>query len=588
MKKHNIKLSRHPEKLTSYFKLSLPLMIMISISGILYNLGMLANPYFEGLLVDTISNPETSLQQFLFLILIFVLTILLVQVFRAIKRYLVRRFNNNTVTTIRKTLYNNLMNESLLQLQNENMGQLLTRLQSDCFQTCEGLRKLTTEIFDTVFLFLFYIMYLCFYSVKMTLFALIPVFFAILFAFLMRKKIYQANVAAKKANARLSNETYSLFDHALLFRLYSRDEENLRRYDDVLKDYEKKNVRSELLSEMYVPISNVISLLGLLPIIYLGSAAVIDSVSFSLSVPYVMNGNWTIGALTTYVTTFVLLSSKAIHTANLFSSIEKGLSSWKRIKPYIKPYQEYPRKEILQGDSLVLRNFSISTDERVLFHDLNLTCRKGEVVALTGMVASGKSYFGKVFLDEVLYSGSAVLFGKEVRDFTKGEIKGNVTYMGHRCELVSDTIRDNIAYGEEKDVKPYLDMVDFNKDMESMGQKEETLVGNEGVKLSGGQQERIALARSFYHKKGLVILDDPFASVDIKTEHTIMNSLRKEAEDSIILFFSHRLSYFPYCDKIIVINDDGSLSTGTHESLLKDNRTYQELYQLQLLEVNHE
>lgn len=563
-------------------------MIMISISGILYNLGMLANPYFEGLLVDTISNPETSLQQFLFLILIFVLTILLVQVFRAIKRYLVRRFNNNTVTTIRKTLYNNLMNESLLQLQNENMGQLLTRLQSDCFQTCEGLRKLTTEIFDTVFLFLFYIMYLCFYSVKMTLFALIPVFFAILFAFLMRKKIYQANVAAKKANARLSNETYSLFDHALLFRLYSRDEENLRRYDDVLKDYEKKNVRSELLSEMYVPISNVISLLGLLPIIYLGSAAVIDSVFFSLSVPYVMNENWTIGALTTYVTTFVLLSSKASHTANLFSSIEKGLSSWKRIKPYIKPYQEYPRKEILQGDSLVLRNFSISTDERVLFHDLNLACRKGEVVALTGMVASGKSYFGKVFLDEVPYSGSAVLFGKEVRDFTKGEIKGNVTYMGHRCELVSDTIRDNIAYGEEKDVKPYLDMVDFNKDMESMGQKEETLVGNEGVKLSGGQQERIALARTFYHKKGLVILDDPFASVDIKTEHTIMNSLRKEAEDSIILFFSHRLSYFPYCDKIIVINDDGSLSIGTHESLLKDNRTYQELYQLQLLEVNHE
>lgn len=588
MKKHNIKLSRHPEKLTSYFKLSLPLMIMISISGILYNLGMLANPYFEGLLVDTISNPETSLQQFLFLILIFVLTILLVQVFRAIKRYLVRRFNNNSVTTIRKTLYNNLMNESLLQLQNENMGQLLTRLQSDCFQTCEGLRKLTTEIFDTVFLFLFYIMYLCFYSVKMTLFALIPVFFAILFVFLMRKKIYQANVAAKKANARLSNETYSLFDHALLFRLYSRDEENLRRYDDVLKDYEKKNVHSELLSEMYVPISNVISLLGLLPIIYLGSAAVIDSVSFSLSVPYVMNGNWTIGALTTYVTTFVLLSSKASHTANLFSSIEKGLSSWKRIKPYIKPYQEYPKKEILQGDSLVLRNFSISTDERVLFHDLNLACRKGEVVALTGMVASGKSYFGKVFLDEVPFSGSAVLFGKEVRDFTKGEIKGNVTYMGHRCELVSDTIRDNIAYGEEKDVKPYLDMVDFNKDMESMGQKEETLVGNEGVKLSGGQQERIALARTFYHKKGLVILDDPFASVDIKTEHTIMNSLRKEAEDSIILFFSHRLSYFPYCDKIIVINDDGSLSTGTHESLLKDNRTYQELYQLQLLEVNHE
>lgn len=588
MKKHNIKLTQHPEKLTSYFRISIPLMVMISVTGILYNLGMLANPYFEGLLVDTISNPDTSLKQFLLLILIFVSTILLVQIFRACKRYLVRRFNNNTVTTIRKILYNNLMNESILQLENENMGQLLTRLQSDCFQTCEGLRKLTTEIFDTVFLFLFYIMYLCFYSVKMTSFAMIPVFFAILFAFLMRKKIYQANVIAKKANSNLSNETYSLFDHALLFRLYSRDEENLKRYDGVLKDYEKKNVRSELLSEMYVPISNVISLLGLLPIIYMGSSAVISASSFSLTIPYVMNGSWTIGALTTYITTFVLLSSKASHTANLFSSIEKGLSSWKRIKPYIKPYQEYPEKKVLDGDTLVLKDFGIRTPERVLFHDLNLTCRKGEIVALTGMVASGKSYFGKTFLGEVPYSGNAELFGKEVRNFTKEEVKGNVTYMGHRCELVSDTIKNNIAYGEEKDVRPYLEMVDFAKDMESMSQKEDTLVGNEGVKLSGGQQERIALARTFYHKKGLVILDDPFASVDIKTEHTIMNSLRKESEDSIILFFSHRLSYFPYCDKIIVINTDGSVSIGTHESLLKDNKTYQELYQLQLMEVNHE
>ena len=131
-------------------------------------------------------------------------------------------------------------------------------------------------------------------------------------------------------------------------------------------------------------------------------------------------------------------------------------------------------------------------------------------------------------------------------------------------------------------------MVSFSHDLKSMPDKEETLVGNEGVKLSGGQQERIALARTFYHKKGLMILDDPFASVDMKTERQIMKCLREEAKDCIILFLSHRLSYFPYCDKVAVINSDCSISIGKHEELLEKNKSYQELYRLQLTEAKHE
>ena len=564
------------------------MIIIIAISGILYNFGMLLNPYFEGVLIDFLLSGNTSLRAAVSLVGIFIGCIFLVQIVRSIKRYFVRVFANNVVSTMRMNLYNNLLHESFVELEKENMGVLLNRLQSDCHQTVEGMRKLTTEIFDTVILFLFYIVYLLCFSIQMTLIGLIPVALAIFISFLMRKEIYLSNSKSKEAQANLSSMTFSMMDHAWMYRLYSRDEANEKKYDELLQDYEGKTIRSEVLTNIALPMCNIISLIGLIPIIFMGAGYVIDGTALSFPIPSVMKENWTIGTFSTYITTFVLLSSKASHTAKLFSSVEKGLSSWKRIKPYIQPYREFDHGTKIEGERLVFSNFGMEVDGKNLFHGLNLEVKKGQVIALTGPIASGKSAFGKVFLKSLDYQGSVNLFGKELKEYTFPEIKGNVSYMGHRNELMTDSIKTNIAFGEEKDVLPYLSMVSFDKDMTSMPEKEETIIGNEGVKLSGGQQERVALARTFYHKKGLIILDDPFASVDIHTEHEIMMKLKEEAKDSILLFFSHRLSYFPYCDKVMVINKDKSISVGNHESLLKENSTYQELYNLQRMEVEHD
>lgn len=588
MKIKSIPNVKNPSSLSSYWKQEWKVVLIIAFTGILYNFGMLLTPYFEGVLIDYFLD-ETGQKLSIFILLaIFIGAVILVQIFRSLKRYFVRVFANDSVTIIRKNLYNNLLHESFHDLMNENVGVLLNRLNSDCHQAVEGMRKLTTEIFDTVFLFLFYFIYLFFFDVKMTLFALIPVFVAIFISFLMRKYIYVTSARSKESRAKLSSATYSLMSHAWMFRLYSRDEENLKEYDKKMTDYEKKTVLSEVLVNISLPICNVISLIGLIPILYLGIEYVRDGIPFSYAIPYVMKESWTIGAFSTYITTFVLLSSKASHTANLFSSVEKGLSSWKRIKPYIYPYEEFSHQKYREGDILILKDFAIQIEDQILFSNLSLQAKKGEIIALTGPIASGKSAFGKVFIKEMDYIGSAILFGKEMKEYSLDEIKGNISYMGHRNELMTTTIKENISYGEDKDVMPYLNIVDFDIDFQSMPDKEDTIVGNEGVKLSGGQQERIALARTLYHQKGLIILDDPFASVDIHTEHKIMMKLKETCKDSIVLFFSHRLSYFPYCDKVLVINKDHTISCGTHTSLLNDNETYQELYHLQKIEVEHD
>ncbi len=567
-----------PARLSSYWKAEWPLCIAITITGILYNCGMLAFPFFQGLLIDSISSHTE--EKILSVSLLYVAVVLLVQIVRSIKRYTVRLFANRISSVMRFNIYDNLLHKDEKELENVAVSSLLTRCFSDCDQCVEGMRKLTTEIFDTGVLFIVYIAYLFLFDYRMTLYALIPIALSITFAFLFKKKIFTNSLKSRKSNATMVNKTYGMFDNALLYRTYARNEDFLKDYDQSLEEYQKDNYRTMALSDTMIPICDMIALVGLVFVIYFGSGYVVNQDPLFAPLPF-MQQIWTTGALTTYITTYVLLSTKASHIAKLFSSIEKGLASWKRISTVISPISDFKEKEEVKGDSLSISHLVLKTETRTLIDDLFLTLHKGEILGVTGEIASGKSAFGKIFLSHIPYSGEVNLFNKEMRDYTQEEIKGTVVYMGHRSQLLTMSIKDNVLYGKEEDVRPYLTEVSFDKDLESMNEKENTIIGNEGVILSGGQQERIALARTLAHKKPLIVLDDPFASVDKKTEKEISSHIRELSKNSIVILISHRLSLFPELDNILVLHGDGSFSLNSHDVLMKEDSLYQHLYLLQ-------
>ncbi len=572
---------KNPANLPSYWSAQIPLCCAMTFTGLLYNFGMLASPYFEGRIVDSISA-QTPLHDVLVLIGVFIAVVAVVLLARMLKRYTVRRFANNTSMTMRLILENNLLHHPLEEGADSSIGTTLSKLISDVDATVEGMRKLTTEIFDTVMMFIFYVIFLFLYDVTMTLFALIPIAIAILVAFLMRKAIFLSSSAARKANAAMASSSYDLFDNAITYRLYGRDDDNLKSYDDLLKDYEKKSAKAALLTDMMIPLSNAIALLGLIPILILGPERIASGASLSAPIQGLMDPLWSLGSFTTYLTTFILMASKASKTAKLFGSIEKGLASWKRIKPLIRPYEDYALpKEVHGDDKLVFHDLALTIDGKNLLDHFSFEAKKGQIIGITGPIASGKSALGKLFFHLLPYQGSLVVFGKEVRDYRPEEIAGTFVLMSHHNALFSGTIEDNIALGGTKDVKPYLEEVAFHEDLQSMPLKEKTLVGNEGVKLSGGQQERLALARTLYQKKSLIILDDPFASVDPKTEQEILSHLRESCGDSLVLLISHRLSSFKDLDNIILLKGDGTYETGKESELLEKSSLYQTLYHLQ-------
>ena len=170
---------------------------------------------------------------------------------------------------------------------------------------------------------------------------------------------------------------------------------------------------------------------------------------------------------------------------------------------------------------------------------------------------------------------------KELRDYSEFERSKVISYLGHDAHLISDTIYNNITLGKKGDISHVLKMVCFDEDLKYMERGLDTLVGNGGIRLSGGQQSRIALARALYHKNKILILDDPFSAVDMNTEKIIIKNLRNNYKDNLILLISHRLSIFKYLNKIILINENKNLEYGNHENLLRTSNLYKELYLLQ-------
>ncbi|MEG1805967.1 MAG: ABC transporter ATP-binding protein, partial [Clostridia bacterium] len=175
--------------------------------------------------------------------------------------------------------------------------------------------------------------------------------------------------------------------------------------------------------------------------------------------------------------------------------------------------------------------------------------------------------------------------GKEVKDYSKFERSQLIAYQTHDSFLFSDSIENNITFGEKCDIDKLLQIVSIDKDVKEMTDGVDTVVGNGGIRLSGGQKQRVALARALNYNKKLIVLDDPISAVDIDTEKAIVSNLRQNFKDSVIIFISHRLTSFESFDKVLFLDNEESLF-GSHSEIMAQSQLYNSIFQMQRRNAN--
>lgn len=571
MRNSPIKAIKNPDKIKNYWIKEKKSVILLTLFGILYDVGMVARPIYQGKLIDALIA-KVNFNNLIKLSLTFIFIIGMVQFFRYLKRYYVRQFANATTATMRFMIYNNILHKEEKELNDENMGSLMTKAISDVDVCVEGMRKSTTEVFDTGVLFITYLVTLLQYDVKITLYACIFIPAAVFIAEKMKKIIFKFTKAYRSQLSQVSDITYDRIDNAILYRLYGREADNRVVYEEELEDFEKKAIVANIWENAMQPIYNVIAMGGIVFVIIMAGEKVYE-------------GSFTVGVFSAYISIFAIMAAKASRIARLFNTIQKSSVSWKRIKSFLKEYKEIDKTRgiISKETKLEIENLYLKYDKSsdYIIKNLNFKARENNIVGITGPIGCGKSTLGRVFLGNINYEGSIKIDNKELRDYSEYERSKIISYMGHDAHLISDTIYNNITMGDEGDISHVLKMVCFDEDLKSMENGIETLVGNGGVRLSGGQQARIALARTLYHKNKILILDDPFSAVDMKTEKNIIDNLRANYSDCLILLISHRLAIFKYLNQIILINEDKTLEYGNHQKLIENSTLYNQLYLLQ-------
>lgn len=259
------------------------------------------------------------------------------------------------------------------------------------------------------------------------------------------------------------------------------------------------------------------------------------------------------------------------------------------------------KEKIKDGDEKLIKS---NTDEIIKFenvtfkyddadentlNDLSFTCKKGETTAIIGSTGSGKSTIAGLimrFFD--VTNGKILLKNQDIRKITQKELREHISYVPQTAWLFSGTIEENLKYGKESASEGELNKAlqiaqsEFVMDLEK-GLKSEVSQG--GKNFSGGQKQRLSIARALNKNADLYIFDDSFSALDFKTDSNLRKALAKEMKNSAVLIIAQRINTIMNANQIVVLNDGKVVGIGTHKELMKNCEIYNEIAKSQMKEV---
>ena len=558
-----------PDSIAAYFRLEWLPLTLITLSGLAYNVGLLAGPWFEGrlaqCLADILGGNETAAA----------MTALAAG---DILRFYVRRFANNINRRMKGVLYANLVRQSRGALEKQGVGELMTKAISDVDDCAEGIRKFTTEVFDTGVALAGYIVMLFAYDRHLALLCMIFPPISYICAEKMKKPVQRAGAAYKKAAAALSAATLDRAKNAVTYRVYGCEDAQEARYEAALDGYEQTAVRANVWQAALPPLYLAASNLSVLFILWFGAKNVLGTGWRA----------WDIAAFTTFLSCFMKTAVKSSKAAKLFNAVQRAEVSWKRIKPMMKTPRALEPLAIPAAQRVEVSGLSFCYDGGApIFEGVSFSAQPGDIIGVTGPVACGKSTLGRVFLCERPYGGSVRIGGRELSELSPREAASTVGYLGHDPELWNDTVEENVLCGEAGDAMRFLALTALDGEVRAMEQGLQTVVGSGGVRLSGGQAQRLALARTLAHPRPVLVLDDPFSALDRRTEDEVFARLKACAQDRVVILISHRLYHFPELRQIVFMQG-GKADVGTHEALCASVPAYRALYESQTGGAAHE
>ena len=319
-----------------------------------------------------------------------------------------------------------------------------------------------------------------------------------------------------------------------------------------------------------------------------------------LSGGYISLGNLQIGDITAVIQYAMMVMFFLMMAQMVILTMPRALECCERIRavlehsPEIRDLVEQDDQKSLpnQDEVLAFRNVSFrfaDAEENTLSH-LNFSCRRGQTTAIIGGTGSGKSTVASLILRfHDVIGGSILLNGKDIRQMTQHTLRDHLAYVQQKAWLFSGTIASNLRYGNadatDEQLMHAADVAQAGDFIRSLPDGLNSFVAQGGTNFSGGQKQRLSIARVLVKKPELYIFDDSFSALDFKTDAALRKALAKETQDAAVLIIAQRVSTIQHADQIVVLNEGQMVGLGKHEELLQTCPVYREIYESQTKEA---
>ena len=463
-----------------------------------------------------------------------------------------------------------------------NTGDLVNRISEDVTKVRMYLGPGVMYSINILFLSILIIRKMFMESPFLTLVTLIPLPIMSFIIYKVSSKINKLSTTVQEEQSDMSTLVQETFTGIRVIKAYGRTEEKEQKFSQSAENYKNKSMRLVLVNALFMPTIFVLIGVSTILCIYVGGL-----LHFS--------GDISHGVILKFIFYVNLLTWPFASIGFVTSMIQRAAASQTRINEFLKEKAEIVNTNLAPFDfegKIEFRNVSYTYPNSGInaIKDLSFTLQKGESLGIVGKTGSGKSTILHLLMRQIEADyGDILIDDIPLKQVNLSEFRRQTGVVPQDVFLFSDTIKNNLLFGSLNPAETDERLVEITKkahlhhNIMEFKDGFETLLGERGVNISGGQKQRLSIARALIRNPKLLLLDDCLSAVDTETEEIILKNLNNKEITSLVV--SHRISSIRNAGKILNIEDGHVIEEGTHSELISRGGSYSELYKKQLMEI---
>ena len=558
-----------------FYKLIIALFLSLVVAGSTGAIAWLLDPAVKKIFIDQ----DTTMMLLIPIAIALSFTIKGASLYTA--RIILIKISNNVVKTMQTQLASCILKSDINTIESKHSGKYLAHFFYDVGQVSQLVGSGVLNLMKDSLTLIVLVGLMFYQNWNLALFALIMMPLAVIVAKSLGKRINKAVTESAKIEGGLTSYLSEVIKGTRMIKIYQQ--ENFEFDRSTKKIDERTNIQIKIGSILIraTPIMEILTGIMIGGFVYYSGLMI-------------ANGQMQINNFFSFLTAMMLAYQpiRSLATINmLFNSGAVGADRVFNVldaEPSIREISSASNLNIKKGNIKFEEvNFSYVNTKKEAIKNINISIEGSTTVALVGHSGAGKSTIVNLlprFYDP--QKGAVYIDEQNISSVTLSSLRKNISMVSQDIVLFDDTVRANVAYANmsasEKQIKEACDLAAAGEFIENLPQKFETIIGENGVRLSGGEKQRISIARAFLKNSPIILLDEATSSLDAESEEKVQNAIMNLTKNRTTLVIAHRLSTIIRADKIILVNRGEIADFGTHNELLKSSMIYKNLYSKQL------